>query len=131
MTVKWKLYNVAKSRARYAVGIPHHKRVRMNLQTIAKAYTGCIELEDRIQRETPALAEEVAILRSDLHALLMDALRQAHISFTDRAHAARIAYEIAQGKLKTRATHLKVSDRIARLTARFIDQYRDALTRLA
>ena len=72
----------------------------MRLETIAKAYTDCIELEDRVQRESPALSEDMAILRADLHAMLMDALRQAKIPFTDRSHAARLAYDIVQGKLK-------------------------------
>ncbi len=43
----------------------------MKLETIAKAYTDCIELEDRIQRESPTLAEDISILRADLHALLI------------------------------------------------------------
>ena len=72
----------------------------MNLGTIAKAYTACIELEERAQRESPALSDDLSILRSDLHALLMDALRQARIPYSDRADAARIAFEIVQGKLQ-------------------------------
>ena len=72
----------------------------MKLIAIAKAYTDCIELADRAQRESPTLSEDIAILRADLHALLMDALRHANIPFADRSDAARIAYEILQGKQK-------------------------------
>jgi hypothetical protein len=69
----------------------------MNLEVIAKAYMQSIELQERLQRESPALADDAAILRSDLHALWMDALRQAGIPFADRTDAARIAHEIANG----------------------------------
>ena len=72
----------------------------MNLATIAKVYTTCIEMEERARRESPALADDLSILRSDLHAVMMDALRQARIPYTDRADAARIAFEIVQGKLQ-------------------------------
>ena len=70
----------------------------MNLEAAAKAYVTCVELEERAQREAASLAEDVSILRSDLHALLMEALRDAHIPFSDRSDAARIAFEIAQKK---------------------------------
>jgi hypothetical protein len=70
----------------------------MNLEAIAKAYTRCIELEEHAAQEAPALAEETAILRADLHALLMEALHQAGIPFTDRFDATRIAYNITLGK---------------------------------
>jgi len=73
----------------------------MNLEAIAKAYTRSIELEEHAELEAPALAEEASALRADLHALLMEALRQAGISFADRADAAHIAFDIALGKRKT------------------------------
>ena len=72
----------------------------MNIAAIAKAYTTCVELEERAQRESPALADDLSILRSDLHALLMEALRAARIPYADRSDAARIAFEIVQGKLQ-------------------------------
>jgi hypothetical protein len=68
----------------------------MTLVAIANAYVNCVELEERAQREAASLAEDVSILRSDLHALLMDALRDAHIPYADRSDAARIAFEIVQ-----------------------------------
>jgi hypothetical protein len=73
----------------------------MSLEAVAKAYTDCVNLEERARRESPELAEETAVLRADLHALLMDALRQAHIPFADRSDAARIAFDIIQGESKT------------------------------
>lgn len=72
----------------------------MNLEAIAKAYTRSIELEEHAGQEAPALADEASVLRADLHALLMEALRQAGIPFADRSDAARIAYDIALGKRK-------------------------------
>ena len=73
----------------------------MNLETIARAYTHCIELEERAQHDSPLLAEDLSVLRADLHALMMQVLRDTGIPFTDRADAARIAYDILQGKQKT------------------------------
>ena len=70
----------------------------MSLVAIAKAYTDCIELEQRIQQESPSLLGDISVLRADLHALLMEALHQANISFIDRSHATRLAYDIIQGK---------------------------------
>jgi len=72
----------------------------MNLEAIAKAYTRSIELQEHAEHEAPALAEEASVLRADLHALLMEALRQAGIPFADRSDAARIAFDIALGKRK-------------------------------
>jgi hypothetical protein len=66
----------------------------LNLEAVAKAYISCIELEERAHQEASQLAEDLAILRADLHALLMQALRAANIPFIDRAHAARLAYDI-------------------------------------
>ena len=73
----------------------------MNLEAIAKAYTRSIELEEHAEQEAPALSDEAALLRADLHALLMEALRQAGIPFADRSDAAHIAFDIALGRRKT------------------------------
>ena len=69
----------------------------MNVEAIAKAYIDCVELEEKSQTAAPCLADDLANLRADLHALLMEALRQARIPFVDRADAARQAYAIAGG----------------------------------
>ena len=65
----------------------------MNLDQIAKAYTQCVELEERAREESSPLADDLSDLRSDLHALLMQALRAEKIPFLDRADAARIAFQ--------------------------------------
>ncbi len=78
------------------MGLPHTSTNGMMLETLARAYTACIELEERMQGEAPELLEDMSLLRADLHALWMDTLRQASIPFTDRAHAARLAYELIQ-----------------------------------
>jgi hypothetical protein len=70
----------------------------MNLETIARAYTTCVELEERARHESPVFAENLTLLRSDLHSLLMTALRDSGIAFADRSQAARIAFDIVQGK---------------------------------
>jgi len=48
------------------------------------------------------MADDFSVLRAELHALLMDALRQAKISFADRSEAAHLAYDIARGKQPVR-----------------------------
>ncbi len=70
----------------------------MNLEAIAKAYVQCVELEERAQAETSVLADDLSVLRSDLHAVLMQALKAENISFSDRADAARIAFDICTGR---------------------------------
>ncbi len=66
----------------------------MTLEKIARAYTQCVELEERARSENAALADDLAVLRADLHALLMETLTAARIPFSDRADAARIAFEL-------------------------------------
>ena len=70
----------------------------MNLEAISRAYVTCVELEERSRDESAALSDDLATLRSDLHALLMTALRQARLPFSDRSDAARIAFDIVQGR---------------------------------
>jgi len=67
----------------------------MNLQSIARAYTACAELEEKARFESDGLAEDLSVLRAELHALLMETLREHKIPFSDRADAARLAYELA------------------------------------
>ena len=68
----------------------------MNLKAIAHAYVRSVELEEKARSGASELAEELAELRSDLHATFMDALRQSNIPFADRRDAARIAFELAR-----------------------------------
>lgn len=70
----------------------------MNLEVIARTYTTVVELEERARIGSPSLSEDLSVLRADLHALLMEALREAGIAFADRSQAARIAFDITRGK---------------------------------
>jgi hypothetical protein len=65
-------------------------------ETIAHLYLACVELEERIRREAPDLADEVGPLRAELHALFMQTLRESNIHFADRTDAARIAFELVK-----------------------------------
>jgi len=66
----------------------------MKPEMMARVYLMSIELEECIRSQSPEMAEEVGPLRAELHALFMQSLRDAHIPFTDRADAARIAFEL-------------------------------------
>ena len=68
----------------------------MNLEHIARAYVGAVELEDQMRGQSSELMENIGLLRSDLHAMLMDGLRESHISFADRAEAAEIAFRLTK-----------------------------------
>jgi hypothetical protein len=68
----------------------------MKLENIAGAYVAAVELEEKARVKAPELLEDVGALRADLHALLMDALRERGIPFADRADAARLACEIVR-----------------------------------
>lgn len=70
----------------------------MNTEAVAQAYIACVELDDRARTEYPALAEDLSTLRADLHALLMEALRQTKIPFSDRSDAARIAFDLVRSR---------------------------------
>lgn len=73
----------------------------MNLESIAKAYVSCVELEDQMRAESSDQLEKVSELRSDLHAMLMDCLRENKIPFTDRAEAADIAFRLINNAAPT------------------------------
>lgn len=70
----------------------------MKPEAIARVYLACIDVEERIRSESPELADEVGPLRAELHALLMQVLREAGIRFADRADAARIAFDLLRNK---------------------------------
>ncbi len=66
------------------------------LLNIARAYVASIELEDQMRARGSDLLENISELRSDLHAMLMDCLRENNISFADRAEAAEIAFRLTK-----------------------------------
>jgi hypothetical protein len=68
----------------------------MKLEDIARAYVAAADLDDRARSEAPHLAEEAGVLRAELHALLMQALHANNVPFTDRADAARLAYQLTR-----------------------------------
>ncbi len=68
----------------------------MDPESVARIYVAAVELDDRAQSAAPQLAEETGILRAELHALLMQTLRENRIPFVDRADAARLAFELAR-----------------------------------
>jgi hypothetical protein len=73
----------------------------MNLENIARAYVEAIELEDQMRAQSSDLLDTISELRSDLHAMLMDCLRENQISFADRAEAAEIAYRLIKKEVPT------------------------------
>ena len=68
----------------------------MELNDIARAYVASVELEERMRAESSSLLDEMSELRSDLHALLMDSLRENNIPFADRSRAAEIAFRLTK-----------------------------------
>ena len=68
----------------------------MNLLEFAQVYVDLVEVEKSIP-ETEALAkEEINLLRTKYHNLLMDKMREEKIDFVDRFEAMHIAYELVQ-----------------------------------
>ncbi len=67
----------------------------MTPEEIARAYLDAVESEERAAAEFPERAAELGERRAELHALLMQTLRENNIPFTDRADAAQIAYRLA------------------------------------
>lgn len=68
----------------------------MNLLEAAQVYTDLVNLEKEIPEEESRAKEEVNILRSKYHQLLMDKMREENIEFFDRLDAARMAFELVR-----------------------------------
>lgn len=68
----------------------------MNLLETAQVYTDLVNLEKEIPEEEARAKEEVNILRSKYHQLLMDKMREENIEFFDRLDAARMAFELVR-----------------------------------
>jgi hypothetical protein len=88
---KESLYNVAKK----YIEVNCRARI-MNLENIARTYVSAAELEEEMRAQSSDSLDHVSELRSDLHARLMDALRENHIPVADRAEAAAIAFELVK-----------------------------------
>lgn len=74
----------------------------MNLMEIAQIYFDLVKAEGNIPEEESCAKEEINALRTKYHNLLMDKMREEHISFSDRFDAAHKAFEIVR---KERANH--------------------------
>lgn len=61
---------------------------------LAQIYTDLVNLDKMIPDTEQISKEEIGILRSKYHQLLMDALRGEGIEFHDRFDAMRIAFEL-------------------------------------
>ena len=68
----------------------------MSLLEIAHVYTDLVNLEKEIPEEEFRAKEEVGILRSKYHQILMDKMRQEKVEFFDRFDATRIAFDLAK-----------------------------------
>jgi hypothetical protein len=65
----------------------------MTPSEIARLYVMAVELDERAQRADDGIQEQAGLLRSEIHALLMQVLREHHIPFSDRTDAAAWAYQ--------------------------------------
>lgn len=65
-----------------------------HLLAVARAYTNCVELEDQARLTGSEKTKDLTGLRENLQALLIEALREARVSFQDEADASRLAFEI-------------------------------------
>lgn len=66
----------------------------MNLLEIAHVYTDFVNLEKEIPEDEFRAKEEVGILRSKYHQILMDKMREEKIEFFDRFDATRLALDL-------------------------------------
>ncbi len=71
-----------------------NQSLRSDLESVARAYVRAADLEEASRAEGQDPGEDLAVLRADLQALLMETLRENMIPLFDRAHAAQIAYQI-------------------------------------
>lgn len=73
----------------------------MTLIEIAQFYTDLVQAESQIPEGEPVAKEEINILRSKYHQILMDKLRDEGIDFSDRFEAMNIAFELIKSPNKT------------------------------
>ena len=66
----------------------------MTLFEVAQIYTDLVSVENQIPDDEFVSKEEINILRSKYHQLLMDKLREEGIEFIDRFDAMKIAFEL-------------------------------------
>jgi len=66
----------------------------VTLFEIARIYTDLVLADNQIPEEERISKEEIGLLRSKYHQLLMDKFREDDIGFSDRLDATRKAFEL-------------------------------------
>jgi len=74
----------------------------MTLLEIARIYTDLVMADNHIPEEEHVSKEEVGLLRSKYHQILMDKLREDGIDFSDRFDAMHKAFELVKSPNMTR-----------------------------
>lgn len=70
----------------------------MNLYEIAQIYTDLVNAENEIPDEEFCAKEQLNMLRTKYHNLLMERMSAEGIDFGDRFDATRKAFELVQGQ---------------------------------
>lgn len=68
----------------------------MTVVEIARIYVDLVNLDDQTPDSEPNAKEEISILRSKYHQVLMDKFQEEGIQFLDRFDAMRQAFEIVK-----------------------------------
>ena len=68
----------------------------MNLLEIAHIYTDLVNLEKEIPDEESQAKEEVGVLRSKYHHLLIDKMKEEKVEFFDRFDVTRMAFDLVR-----------------------------------
>lgn len=68
----------------------------MTLVEIAQIYTDLVKIEKEIPEEEYHAKDQMNVLRTKYHQLLMEKMRQEGIPFSDRFDAMKKAFEIIQ-----------------------------------
>ena len=66
----------------------------MNVQVLAQIYTDLVNLENEIPEEEYHAKEQINVLRSKYHNILMDQMAVEGVHYSDRFDAAKKAYEL-------------------------------------
>lgn len=66
----------------------------MTLLEIAQIYTDLVKVDNQIPESEPLGKEEISVLRSKYHQILMDRFREEGIEFSDRFDAMHKAFEL-------------------------------------
>ena len=70
----------------------------MTLLEVAQIYTDLVMVENQIPDGEPAAKEELNVLRTKYHQMLMDKMRQEGVEFSDRFDAMNKAFELIKAQ---------------------------------